>query len=122
MNVWQGDFPTENTGDDGYIHTAPVDAFGPQNDYGMYNMLGNVWEWTSDTFTPPQQQQQQELEQQQRVLRGASYLDSRDGKFNHRTRVTTRMGNTEDSSSDNLGFRCVRSGKKQKKKDPRPDL
>jgi formylglycine-generating enzyme required for sulfatase activity len=42
-NVWQGKFPTKNTGEDGYLGTAPVDAFEP-NGYGLYNVSGNVWE------------------------------------------------------------------------------
>lgn len=44
MNVFQGNFPVSNTADDGYEFTAPVDAYGPQNEYGVYNMIGNVWE------------------------------------------------------------------------------
>ncbi|XP_068084025.1 formylglycine-generating enzyme isoform X2 [Anabrus simplex] len=46
-NIWQGDFPGENTGEDGYVSTAPVTAF-PVNGYGLRNMIGNVWEWTAD--------------------------------------------------------------------------
>ena len=43
-NVWQGTFPTSNTKDDGHPHTAPVLAYGAQNELGLYNMIGNVWE------------------------------------------------------------------------------
>ncbi|XP_023790854.1 sulfatase-modifying factor 1 isoform X3 [Cyanistes caeruleus] len=46
-NIWQGEFPTNNTAEDGYKGTAPVSAF-PPNAYGLYNMVGNAWEWTSD--------------------------------------------------------------------------
>jgi len=49
MNVWQGDFPARNTAADGFLGTAPVDAF-PPNGYELHNMTGNVWEWTADWF------------------------------------------------------------------------
>jgi formylglycine-generating enzyme len=51
-NVWQGTFPTLNTLDDGYLGTAPVDAF-PPNAFGLHNVVGNVWEWCADVFEPP---------------------------------------------------------------------
>ncbi|XP_022104907.1 sulfatase-modifying factor 1-like isoform X2 [Acanthaster planci] len=50
MNIWQGDFPVTNTAEDGYEGTCPVTAFQP-NGYGLYNTIGNVWEWTSDWWT-----------------------------------------------------------------------
>jgi len=114
MNIWQGKFPTKNTKEDGYAHTAPVTAFGPQNDYGVYNMVGNVWEWVNDKYKPSVEDNRPNRNEEKRVLRGGSYLDSINGKFNHRTRVTTRMGNTPDSGSDNLGFRCAKPIKAQK--------
>lgn len=50
-NIWQGEFPHENTKEDGYISTSPVDKF-PPNKFGLYNMAGNVWEWTEDSWKP----------------------------------------------------------------------
>ncbi|KAG9338989.1 hypothetical protein JZ751_024387 [Albula glossodonta] len=99
-NLWQGKFPEGDTAEDGYHGVSRVTAFPPQNSYGLYDMMGNVWEWTSTRFPGAQTMY---------VLRGASWIDTADGSANHRARVTTRMGNTPDSASDNLGFRCAAS-------------
>ncbi|XP_076836474.1 inactive C-alpha-formylglycine-generating enzyme 2 [Brachyhypopomus gauderio] len=104
-NLWQGSFPDGDTAEDGFHGTAPVTAFPPQNNYGLFDMLGNVWEWTSTPFPSAQTMY---------VLRGASWIDTADGSANHRARVTTRMGNTPDSASDNLGFRCASDYKTKK--------
>ncbi|XP_044141275.1 inactive C-alpha-formylglycine-generating enzyme 2 [Bufo gargarizans] len=100
-NLWQGKFPTLDTAEDGYHGVSPVDAFPAQNAYGLYDMLGNAWEWTSTEYM--------QSGQKMYVLRGASWIDTQDGSANHKARVTTRMGNTPDSASDNLSFRCATS-------------
>jgi len=101
LNVWQGFFPSSDAALDGFGGLAPADAFAP-NAAGLYNMLGNVWEWTSTYLAKSSRQ---------RVLRGGSYLDSASGEWNHKVSTSTRMGNTEDSSADNMGFRCVKSAR-----------
>ena len=94
MNVWQGKFPDENTQADGYAGTAPVKAF-PANNYGVYATIGDTWEWTTTLYAPPppKAKGKEQQEQPQFVLRGGSFVDSADGSFNHKARVTTRMGN-----------------------------
>ena len=80
MNAWDGEFPLENTLMDGYHGLAPVKSYKPQNSYGLYNMLGNVWEWV-ETSTPGKRKKQRDSGE--RVLRGGSFVDSLDGSFNH---------------------------------------
>ncbi|OPJ78689.1 inactive C-alpha-formylglycine-generating enzyme 2 [Patagioenas fasciata] len=104
-NLWQGEFPRVDTADDGYHGVSPVAAFPPQNSYGLYDLLGNTWEWTASEYTSPGLSRQRA--QKMQVLRGASWIDTADGSANHKALVTTRMGNTPDSASDNLSFRCA---------------
>lgn len=108
-NIWQGEFPTKNDTEDGYFSTAPVDAFLP-NGFGLYNMSGNVWEWCADWFDAkydyskvkdPNGPKTGEV----RSMRGGSYLCHH--SYCNRYRVAARSSNTPDSSSGNMGFRCV---------------
>ena len=111
MNVWQGTFPSRDTGEDGYVGTAPVDAFAP-NGFGLYNVTGNVWEWCTDWFHPtfhvngPRRDPKGPRSGTHRVMRGGSYLCHR--SYCYRYRVAARSANTPDSATGNLGFRCAR--------------
>jgi sulfatase modifying factor 1 len=102
-NTWQGEFPTRNSGDDGFIGTAPVSAF-PPNKYGLKQMIGNVWEWTSDSWSVGGQTNPNE-----KVKKGGSFMCHKD--FCYRHRCAARSQNTDDSTASNLGFRCARSVK-----------
>ncbi len=110
-NIWQGEFPTRNTGEDGFRSTAPVDSFLP-NGYGAYNMVGNVWEWCGDWFSRDWHLSSTRTNPQGpsagsgRVMRGGSYLCH--ASYCNRYRVAARSSNTPDSSTTNIGFRCVR--------------
>ena len=105
MNVWQGSFPVDNTAADGWVGTAPVDAYAP-NGYGLHNMTGNVWEWCADWFAPEPSEPGGPPTGTSRVMRGGSYLchDS----YCRRYRVAARSGNEPDSSTGNIGVRCAR--------------
>lgn len=102
MNIWEGPFPAGNTAKDGFIGTNPVNHY-PPNGYGLYNVLGNVWEWVKGG-----------KDDTARVLRGGSFVDSIDGSFNHAVMVSTRQTNAADSAASNIGFRCALGGNKKK--------
>ena len=110
-NIWQGEFPTRNTGEDGFRSTAPVDSFLP-NGYGAYNTVGNVWEWCADWFSrtwhvsAARSNPQGPPSGTARVMRGGSYLCH--ASYCNRYRVAARSSNTPDSATTNIGFRCVR--------------
>ena len=93
-----------------------MDAFTP-NDYGLHNMTGNVWEWTADWFHPtwhatgPREDPTGPPTGTTRALRGGSYLCH--ASYCRRYRVSARMSNTPDSSTGNIGFRCVSSAGSQ---------
>ncbi|WP_257348982.1 formylglycine-generating enzyme family protein [Pseudalkalibacillus decolorationis] len=109
-NIWQGQFPTENTGADGYMSTAPAKSYSP-NGYGLYNVSGNVWEWCSDWFSlshhlnAPIDNPRGPSHGSAKVIRGGSYLCHQ--SYCNRYRVAARSSNTIDSSTGNSGFRCV---------------
>lgn len=108
-NIWQGNFPTENTVEDGFKGTAPVTEF-PSNKYGLKNMAGNVWEWTSDWWNTQHNTDFQDNPKgpstgTDKVKKGGSYMCHE--KFCYRFRCAARNQNTPDSSASNLGFRCV---------------
>ena len=110
-NIWQGDFPSLNSAQDGFTGTAPAEYYEP-NGFGLYNMVGNVWEWQTDWFTssfhgstassfnpvgPPTGVS--------KTMKGGSYLCHY--TYCNRYRIAARTSNTPDSSSGNLGFRCA---------------
>jgi formylglycine-generating enzyme required for sulfatase activity len=120
-NIWQGSFPRANTLDDGHLTTAPAKAFAP-NGYGLYQSVGNVWEWCQDPLSPTTCADRADTEVADplvggedsgssaggdipRVMRGGSYL-CHDSHCN-RYRVAARSANTAEPTSANIGFRCV---------------
>lgn len=127
-NTWQGRFPWENLLLDGFEGTSPVGAF-PPNGYGLYDMAGNVWEWTSDSFLPrhsaarmkpcctpdnPNVWMKRRTDASsdtpggggRRVIKGGSHLCA--PNYCLRYRPAARQGETVDTSICHLGFRCVR--------------
>ncbi|HEV7962822.1 MAG TPA: formylglycine-generating enzyme family protein [Actinoplanes sp.] len=109
-NIWQGDFPLTNSVADGWLTTAPARSYEP-NGYGLYQPIGNVWEWCADWFAPnyyersPVDSPQGPPLGAARVIRGGSHLchDS----YCNRYRNAARSSNTPDSATGNTGFRTV---------------
>lgn len=114
-NIWQGDFPTFNSKEDGYFGTAPVTAFAP-NSYGLFNTVGNVWEWTGDYWSAKwHYRESTETRVNPRgpsntngnyVLKGGSYLCH--ASYCARYRNSARTYNSPNSSSGHIGFRYAK--------------
>ena len=128
-NIWQGGFPYENTGADGNLWSSRVDAYGPQNAWGLYNIIGNAWEWTADEWCPERRGGATIASQRplppdckhrtpaamaaaardsgevEYVKKGGSFMCHK--SFCYRYRVHARHHNTANSGAQNLGLRCV---------------
>lgn len=122
-NIWQGKFPYDNEALDGAAWTARVDAYGPQNGWGLYNVVGNAWEWTADEWCPPpggvslssrrplppdckrRPPQNGDPGEVEFVKKGGSFMCHK--SFCYRYRVHARHHNTANSGAQNLGLRCV---------------
>jgi len=109
-NIWQGRFPEANTQADNYLGTCPVGAFAP-NGAGLYNMAGNVWEWTSDPFKirsltrKAKQRNSIASRDREKVLKGGSFLCH--SSYCYRYRIAARIPLTPDSAASNVGFRVA---------------
>ena len=133
-NTWQGQFPHQNTKEDGFEGTAPVMSF-PANGYGLYDMAGNVWEWTADFYTPRHPDEEQHeccVPVNPRVMSPNKSYDPSDPGAQHiprhvikggshlcapnycwRYRPAARQAQMVDTSMAHIGFRCVVRPKKQ---------
>ena len=127
-NTWQGEFPWQNLDSDGYEGTSPVDAF-PANGYGLYDMIGNVWEWTTDWYvaessgrraprraarprtradrrrTTATIRAQPDIRIPRKVIKGGSHLCA--PNYCRRYRPAARFPEPIDTSTAHLGFRCI---------------
>ncbi|RKF19439.1 formylglycine-generating enzyme family protein [Altericroceibacterium spongiae] len=140
-NYWQGAFPHENSLEDGWERTSPIRSF-PENGYGLYDMIGNVWEWTADWYAMPKAMEKKkpgaccipsnprgaakresfdpctpEIKIGRRVLKGGSHLCAEN--YCRRYRPAARHAQPIDTSTSHVGFRCIireKDRKPQRKK------
>jgi formylglycine-generating enzyme required for sulfatase activity len=110
-NVWQGHFPDQNSSEDGYSGLAPVACFAP-NGYGLYDMVGNVWKWTTSQYSPQQLSAAKPISRIERVIKGGSFMCS--SNYCQRFRPAARQAQESSFSSMHLGFRTV-SGSRPKR-------
>jgi formylglycine-generating enzyme required for sulfatase activity len=117
-NTWQGSFPVYNTGDDGHAGVAPVGCYAA-NEFGLHDMIGNVWEWTADPYHPyhvsnPLDSQHETRSDQYTppiatsplmTIKGGSYLCAEN--YCRRYRPAARHGQEADLSTNHIGFRVV---------------
>ncbi len=106
-NHWQGEFPWRNTGAKGWRGTTPVGLF-PANGYGMLDVTGNVWEWTSDFYASRGRSDERPRSPiARRVIKGGSHLCA--PNYCLRYRPAARQGEAVDTSTSHIGFRCAAS-------------
>jgi formylglycine-generating enzyme required for sulfatase activity len=126
-NTWQGEFPWQNTARDGYEGTSPVGVY-PPNGYGLYDVIGNVWEWTTDWYVPKHPDEavkaccvpmnplgpkleesydpcQPQIRIPRKVLKGGSHLCA--PNYCRRYRPAARFPEPVDTSTCHVGFRCI---------------
>jgi formylglycine-generating enzyme required for sulfatase activity len=124
-NTWQGEFPWQNFGSDGFDGTSPVGSF-PENSYGLFDMIGNVWEWTEDWYQEHSKGQRfccgninprggtmeksydpllPNIRIPRKVMKGGSFLCA--PNYCQRYRPAARMAQPIDTSTCHLGFRCI---------------
>ena len=119
-NTWHGRFPYENLAAPGEDRTSPVKRFAP-NGFGLFDVAGNVWEWTGSPWTPDHADAVTEApshsccgpaltpgltEQDRRVIKGGSHLCA--PSYCHRYRPAARQGHAVRSTTSHVGFRCCR--------------